>query len=85
LIRLILVAGANFALPWVRKWKPQTDFETISRGFSPHKFRSVLMRAHMDATLEPTNRMINLLLEDDTKFFQEHLYLDPLLSGPAEQ
>jgi hypothetical protein len=32
LIKLNLVAGANFALAWVRKRQPQTNFDTISRG-----------------------------------------------------
>jgi hypothetical protein len=43
------------------------------------------MRAHVDAMLEPTKRMINWLLEASAIFFQEQHYLDPLLSGPAEQ
>jgi hypothetical protein len=29
--------------------------------------------------------MIDRLLEANAKFFEEHHYLDPLLSGPAEQ
>jgi hypothetical protein len=43
------------------------------------------MRAHVDGTLEPVKRMISRLLEADASFFQEQHYLDPLLSGPAEQ
>jgi hypothetical protein len=43
------------------------------------------MRAHVDSTLEPAKRIIDRLLEADAKFFEEHRYLDPLLSGPAEQ
>jgi hypothetical protein len=43
------------------------------------------MRANVDATLEPAERMINQLLEADARFFQEHHYLDPLLWGPIEQ
>jgi hypothetical protein len=43
------------------------------------------MRAHVDSTLEPAKRIIDRLLEADAKFFEEHCYLDPLLSGPAEQ
>jgi hypothetical protein len=37
LIKLNLIADANFALAWMQKWKPQTDFETISKGFPPHR------------------------------------------------
>jgi hypothetical protein len=79
------VAGANFALGWVRKWHPHTNFDAISQGFPPHRSRVVLMRAHVDSTLEPAKRIIDRLLEADAKFFEEHRYLDPLLSGPAEQ
>jgi hypothetical protein len=43
LIKVNLVAGANFALAWIRKWKPQTDFETISCGFPPHRSKRFLM------------------------------------------
>jgi hypothetical protein len=85
LIRLNHLAGANFALAWIQKWKPQTDFETISRGFPPHRSKRVLMRAHVDATLEPAKRMISRVLEADASFVQEQHYLDPLLSGPMEQ
>jgi hypothetical protein len=79
------MAGANFALAWIRKWKPQTDFEVISAGFPPHRSMGVLMQAHMDATLELVKWMINWLLEADARFFQERNYLDPLMSSPAEQ
>jgi hypothetical protein len=85
MIRLNLVAGANFALAWIQKWKPQTNFETISRGFPAHRSRRVLMRSHVDATLEPAKRMIIRLLEADVSFFQEQHYLDPILLGPAGQ
>jgi hypothetical protein len=84
LIKLNLIAGANFSLAWIRKWKPQADFETISKGFPPHISKGVLMRAHLDATLEPAKKMIDRLLEADDTFFKEHHYLDPLLSGPAD-
>jgi hypothetical protein len=33
LIELNLVAGANFALGWVRKWHPRLNFVSMSLGF----------------------------------------------------
>jgi hypothetical protein len=84
LIKLNLIAGAIFALAWIREWKPRTDFETIFKGFPPHRSKGVLMRAHVDVTLEPSKRMIDRLLEVDATFFKEHNYLGPLLSGPAD-
>jgi hypothetical protein len=35
LIKLNLVAGANFALGWVQKWHSKLKFNTISRGLPP--------------------------------------------------
>jgi hypothetical protein len=35
LIEVNLVAGANFALGWVRKWHSKLNFNTISRGLPP--------------------------------------------------
>jgi hypothetical protein len=32
LLELNLVAGANFALGWVRKWHPRLNFSTMSLG-----------------------------------------------------
>jgi hypothetical protein len=77
LIKLQLIAGAQFALTWLRKWKPRLDFDTISKG--------VLLKKHLEAMLEPVKRMINHLLEADAGFFKEHHYLDPVLSGPASK
>jgi hypothetical protein len=70
LIELNLIAGANFALGWVRKWHSKLNFNTISRGLPPpQRSRSVVMQVHMDATLEPARRMITKLLESNASFF----------------
>jgi hypothetical protein len=37
LIEFNLVAGANFALDWVRKWHSKPNFNTISRAYLLHK------------------------------------------------
>jgi hypothetical protein len=63
LIDLNLIAGANFALGWVRKWHSKLNFNTISLGLPPpQRSRSVAMQVCMDATLEPARRMIAKLL-----------------------
>jgi hypothetical protein len=36
LIELNLIAGANFALGWVRKWHPKLNFSTMSLGLPLH-------------------------------------------------
>jgi hypothetical protein len=41
LVKIQLVAGAQFALTWVRKWKLKIDFDTISKGFPPHRSKGI--------------------------------------------
>jgi hypothetical protein len=86
LIELNLVAGANFALGWVRKWHPRLNFVTISLGLpSSQRFRTVALQVHMDATLQPARRMIARILEADASFFREYHYLNPLCVDPSDQ
>jgi hypothetical protein len=86
LIELNLIAGANFALGWVRKWYSKLNFNTISRGLPPpQRSRAVVMQVHMDATLEPARRMIAKLLEADANFFSKYHYLNPLLVDSSDQ
>jgi hypothetical protein len=86
LIEHNLVAGANFALGWVRKWHPRLNFVTMSLGFpSSQRFRAVALEVHMDTTLQPAWRMIARLLEADASFFHEYHYLNPLRVDPSDQ
>jgi hypothetical protein len=86
LIELNLVAGANFALGWVRKWHPRLKSVTMSLGLpSFQRFRTVALQIHMDATLQPALRMIARLLEADASFFREYHYLNPLHVDPSDQ
>jgi hypothetical protein len=86
LIELNLIAGANFALGWVRKWHPRLNFSTMSLGLPPpQRSRSVAMQIHMDAMLQPARRMIAKLLEADANFFHEYHYLNPLLVDSPDQ
>jgi hypothetical protein len=75
LIELNLVAGANFALRWTRKWHPRLNYSSMSLSFPPGGAR---LRVHMDATLQPARRLIARLLREDSAFFCEHHYLNPL-------
>jgi hypothetical protein len=85
LIELNLVACANFSLGWVRKWHSKLNFNTISQGLPPpQRSRSMVLRVHMDATLEPARRMIAKLLEADAGFFHEYHYLNPLLVDSSD-
>jgi hypothetical protein len=69
LIELNLVAGANFALWWIRKWHPRLNYSSMSLGFPSGGVR---LRVHMDATLQPARRIIARLLWEDAAFFREH-------------
>jgi hypothetical protein len=75
LIELNLVAGANFALGWIRKWHPRLSYSSMSLSLPPG---GAMLRVHMDATLQLARRLIAWLLQEDAAFFREHHFLDPL-------
>jgi hypothetical protein len=78
-----LVAGAQFALGWVQKWKPQLEFNAISKGFPPQKSRDTCLMKHLEATYEPMKRMIDRLLDAGAGYFEEHHYLDLVVIPPV--
>jgi hypothetical protein len=59
LIELNLVASANFALGWTRKWHPRLNYSSMSLSMPLGGAR---LRVHMDATLQPARRLIARLL-----------------------
>jgi hypothetical protein len=75
LIELNLVAGANFALRWVRKWHPRLNYSSMSLSYPPG---GASLRVHLENTLQPARRIIARLPQEDAAFFREHHYLDPL-------
>jgi hypothetical protein len=75
LIELNLVAGANFALGWIHKWKPRLNYSSMSLSYPPG---GASLRVHLESTLEPARRIIARLLQEDAAFFREFHYLDPL-------
>jgi hypothetical protein len=82
LIKLNLVAGANFALRWIRKWHPKMNYSSMSLSFP---LGGVKLQVHMDATLQPARRIIARLLREDVGFFCEHHYLNPLGVDDSDQ
>jgi hypothetical protein len=79
---LNLVAGANFALGWIRKWHPRLNYSSMSMSFPPGH---VKLQVHMDAMLQPARRIIGRLLQVDASFFREHHYLNPLMVDDSDQ
>jgi hypothetical protein len=74
LIKLNLIAGANFALGWMHKWHPRLDYDCMSQSFPSER---ATVGVHMDAMLEPAKRIISRLLQEDARFFREYHYLNP--------
>jgi hypothetical protein len=66
LIELNLVAGANFALGWIRKWHPRLNYSSISLSLAPG---GASLRVHMESTLQPARRIVARLLQADAVFF----------------
>jgi hypothetical protein len=75
LIELNLVAGANFALGWMRKWHPRLNYSSMSLSYPSG---GTSLRVHLENTLQPARRIIARLLREDAIFFREYHYLDPL-------
>jgi hypothetical protein len=82
LIELNLVAGANFAFGWIRKWHPRLNYSSMSLSLPPG---CATLRVHMDAMLQPARRIIGRLLQEGATFFREYHYLNPLLVDNADQ
>jgi hypothetical protein len=75
LIELNLVAGANFALGWIRKCHPRLNYSSKSLSLASG---GASLRVHMENTLQPARRLVARLLEADAAFFREYHYLDLL-------
>jgi hypothetical protein len=75
LIELNLVAGANFALGWMRKCHPRLNYSSMLLSY-PSSGAS--LRVHLENTMHPARRIIARLLQEDATFFREYHYLDPL-------
>jgi hypothetical protein len=75
LIELNLVAGANFALGWMRKWYPRLNYSSMSLSYPPS---GASLLVHLESTLQPVRRIIARLLRENAMFFCEYHYLDPL-------
>jgi hypothetical protein len=65
LIELNLVAGANFALGWIRKWHPRFNYSSMSLSYPPG---GSSLRVQLEATLQPARRIIARLLREDAAF-----------------
>jgi hypothetical protein len=82
LIELNLVAGASFALGWIRKWHPRLNYSSMSLILPPGHAK---LQVHMDAMLQSARRIIARLLQEDARFFCEHHCLNPLMVDDLDQ
>jgi hypothetical protein len=64
LIKLNLIAGANFALGWMRKWHPRLNYDSMSQDLPLGR---ATLGVHMDATLQPARRIISRLLQEEAR------------------
>jgi hypothetical protein len=78
LIELNLVAGANFALGWIRKWHPRLNYRSMSLSLAPGR---TSLRVHMESTLQPARRLVTRLLEADAAFFLQVPLFGPVRRG----
>ena len=75
-IKAQMVAGAKFALVWVRIHSPKLDIDKVAEGLmlSDMKKRKVKLDKHIDAMTGPAEKMIDKLLESDKRFFKDYRY-----------
>jgi hypothetical protein len=73
LIELNLVAGANFALGWIRKWHLRLNYSSMSLSLAPG---GASLRVHMESTLQPARRLVARppLIVTGTKFLPSLSY-----------
>jgi hypothetical protein len=69
------VAGANFALGWIRNWQPRLNYSSMSLSYPSG---GASLRVYLESTLQPARQIIARLLQEDSTFFCEFHYLDPL-------
>jgi hypothetical protein len=82
LIKLNLIAGANFALGWMRKWHPRLNYDSMSQDLPPGH---ATLLVHIDAMMQPARRIISRLLQEDARFFRKHHYLNPFNVDDSDQ
>jgi hypothetical protein len=82
LIKLSLIAGANFALGWMRKWHSRLNYDSMSQDLPLGR---ATLGVQMDATLQSARRIISRLLQEDARFFREHHYLNPFNVDDSDQ
>jgi hypothetical protein len=65
LIDLNLVARANFALGWMRKWYPRLNYSSMSLSYPSG---GASLRVHLENTSQLARRIIARLLREDAAF-----------------
>ena len=75
-IKAQMVAGAKFALVWVRIHSPNLDIDKVAEGLmlSAMKKRKTKLDKHIEAVTGPAEKMIDRLLESDKRFFKDYRY-----------
>jgi hypothetical protein len=70
-----MVAGAKFALVWLRIHHPKIDLEEVAKGvLLKSTKKKIKLDHHIEAVSGPAEKMIDKLLEVDSNFFENFRY-----------
>jgi hypothetical protein len=74
-IKAQLVAGAKFALAWLKIHHPKIDLEEVAKGvLLKSSKRRIKLDRYIDSVIGTSEKMIDTLLEMDKNFFKEFRY-----------
>ena len=72
-----MVAGAKFALIWLRIHHPNIDLDEVEKGvLLKSSKKKINLDRHVEAVSGPAEKMIDKLLEVDSDFFKNFRYDD---------
>jgi hypothetical protein len=70
-----MVAGAKFALIWLRIHQPKIDLDKVAKGvLLKSSKRKIKFDRHIEAVSGPAEKIIDMLLEVDSGFFRNFRY-----------
>lgn len=76
-VKAQMVAGAKFALIWLRIYHPKIDLDEVAQGvLLKSSKKKIKLDRHIAAVSEAAEKMIDTLLEVDSAFFKEFRYDD---------
>jgi hypothetical protein len=76
-VKVQMVAGAKFALIWLRIYHPKIDLDEVAQGVPVKSLKKkIKLDRHITVVSKAAEKMIDTLLEVDSAFLKEFRYDD---------